>query len=107
MQKAISPIKERVQIPIAAWKEKGMELFGTDIEQWKFKCPACGQIQSLADFKAANVPTPEGKFYFSCIGRWVPGRGCDWTLGGLLQIHAVEVIDQDGDILPAFEFAEP
>jgi len=108
MQHVISPTKARIQIPIQEWRAKGTALFGSaDIEQWKFKCPSCGQSQTLSEFRAANVPTPEGKFYFSCIGRWVPGRGCDWTLGGLLQIHLTEVIDQDGDILRVFEFAEP
>lgn len=106
MQHKIFPIKERIQIPVDQWKAKATALFGADVDKWRFKCPACGQSQTLAEFKAANVQKPEGKFYFSCIGRWVPGRGCDWTLGGLFQIHKTEVIDQDGDVFPVFEFDE-
>ncbi len=60
----------------------------------------------MADFIENNVSEPDGKFYFSCIGRWVKDRGCDWTLGGLLQIHNTEVVTDDGDTVPVFDFAE-
>jgi hypothetical protein len=72
---------------------------------WLFVCPQCKQIQSLKDFVENNVPEPTTKFYYSCIGRWVENRGCNWTLGGLFQIHETEVISEDGDKVPVFEFA--
>jgi hypothetical protein len=88
------------------WKTKGTMLFGDDVDNWQFQCPICKQSQSLAEFKAAGVLSPRDKFYFSCIGRWVEGRGCDWTLGGLLRIHETEVIAEDGDVVPVLEFFE-
>lgn len=88
------------------WLKEGENRFGADRREWKFKCPQCGGIQSAQDFIDAGVESPESKFYFSCIGRWVDGRGCDWTLGGLFQIHEAEVITNDGEICPVFEFAE-
>lgn len=86
-----------------------------------FKCPMCGTIQSAADLIRAGVsPDDVGKYIgFSCVGRWTdagphkrrnkPGRGCDWTLGGLFKIHKLEVVipDDKGTIIPQFELATP
>lgn len=34
------------------WLAEGMEKFGGDIENWKFKCPACGHVAlGLDDLK--------------------------------------------------------
>ena len=105
MMHTIRPVSNRVQVDFETWKKNGAEKFGADKKNWKFKCPSCGGVQSLSDFIENNVPEPDGKFYFSCIGRWVKGRGCDWTLGGLFQIHNTEVITEDGAIVPVFDFA--
>ncbi|MBW2962285.1 dolichyl-diphosphooligosaccharide--protein glycosyltransferase subunit 2 [Mesonia aestuariivivens] len=86
------------------WKKKAENLFGENIEDWKFQCPSCKGVQTLKDFKEAKIKDPETKFYFSCIGRWVENKGCKWTLGGLLQIHKTEVINKDGESIPVFEF---
>lgn len=93
-------------LTLKEWKEKAESLFGNDVKKWKFKCPKCGQVQSLQDFIDAKIEKPETKFYFSCIGRWVTGIGCDWTLGGLLRIHKIEVTNEDGENIPVFEFQE-
>ena len=88
------------------WRAKAEPLFGKDIKNWKFKCCQCGQTQTLQEFIDAGIEEPETKFFFSCIGRWVKGRGCDWTLGGLFQIHVTEVTSEEGKNIPVFEFAE-
>ena len=62
-------------------------------------------FKTAEDFRSKNID-PDGVVYFSCIGRWVPGIGCDWTLGGLLRIHTLEVINGQGDKIPVFEFAD-
>lgn len=103
----VTPATNRKTLTIEEWKAKAISLFGQDPNNWKFKCRHCGGIQTKADFVAAEVPEPGNKFFFSCIGRWVPGRGCNWTLGGLLQIHETEVINEDGKAVPVFEFAQP
>lgn len=76
--------------------------YGDDRDKWAFKCPNCGQQQTVADFKAIGVDPNEA--YFSCIGRYVEGRGCKWTLGGFLKIHTLEVIVNDKSN-PCFEIA--
>jgi hypothetical protein len=100
------------------WLQKGKDLFGEDFRDWKFVCPICGTIQDAKDFFKAGVD--RGKVSsvlgFSCIGRFTGAgpykekgpqqKGCDWTLGGLFQLHRLEVIDEKGTIHPVFEFAE-
>ncbi|EHO40388.1 hypothetical protein Calab_1510 [Caldithrix abyssi DSM 13497] len=87
---------------------KGESLFGKDRKKWKFICPKCGTIQSYKDFEDAGVPTNQiwYRLGFSCIGRFTAKMGCNWTLGGLFQIHKLEVIDKKGKKHPRFEFYE-
>jgi hypothetical protein len=92
-------------ITLKEWKVKGEKLFGPDYKEWKFVCPACKGVQSYKDFDGV-ADDPENYFFFSCIGRFKENVGCDWTLGGLLQIHKTEVIDEEGKAHPVFEFAE-
>ena len=87
------------------WKKKLNERFGENPMNWKFKCPNCGNIQSLQDFVNARIDNAEGKFYYSCIGRYVKDKGCNWTLGGLFQIHKTAIF-KDGVVVPVFEMAE-
>lgn len=86
------------------WVSGLKKKFGEDAKQWKFKCPACGHIQCAQDFIDAKIENPENKVYFSCIGRWKKGTGCDWTLGGLLKINSTVVV-KDMQIFPVFEMA--
>lgn len=93
-------------LTLKEWKGKGKELFGTDdYKKWKFVCPMCKNIQTYEDFEGLT-DEPESYFYFSCIGRLKDGVGCDWSLGGLLQIHKTEVVSEEGKHVPVFEFAE-
>ena len=100
--------------------------FGPRARDWKFVCPACGTVQSveqLADAVIASGGTKDdvhGYIAFSCIGRFTKqgdagisaknkgkpwDKGCNWTLGGLLRIHTLEVLI-DGKARPTFELAE-
>ena len=71
-----------------------------------YLCPQCGTLQSFNDLKKAGAgKTTEDicrVLAFSCIGRWDNSKGCDWTLGGLFQIHELEVIDAKGEKHPRF-----
>jgi hypothetical protein len=90
-------------------------------------CPICGTVQSMASLikVGAKPETVEGFFGFSCEGRFSRAgpwpaesnktdaakkrrlvRGCDWTLGGLLRLHRLEVT-VDGGVRPCFELATP
>lgn len=90
-------------------------------EHFAFRCVMCGTIQSGRDLIEAGA----GKTFdeiekflgFSCVGRWTkagphkkgnpPGRGCDWTLGGLFNFHDLAVTTPDGEKHPRFELATP
>ena len=86
------------------WINQLKEKYGTDTNKWAFKCPSCGNVQTKQDFLDNNVEDPENKVYYSCLGRYVKGKGCDWTLGGLLQINKTSVF-KDGKVFPTFEIA--
>jgi len=88
------------------WEKEGERRFGKKRRNWRFVCPNCNLIQSGQDFldegfKAEDVIDVIG---FSCIGRWVKRKGCDWSLGGLLKIHDLEIELEDGNKRPIFEF---
>lgn len=92
-----------------------------DREDIALRCPICGTIQSARDMIAAGAgkTMDEVQKYlgFSCVGKLTnagphkkgaaPGRGCDWTLGGLFRLHTLVVVDDDGREHPHFEPAEP
>jgi hypothetical protein len=79
--------------------------FGDDPEKWAFKCPNCGNIQTAQDFLNHMIEFPKSKVYNSCIGRYVDNIGCNWTLGGLFQIHKTSVL-KDAEVIPVFEMAD-
>lgn len=88
------------------WIAEAKRRFGDDVKRWRVVCPSCKTEQSVQDFLDVGVPAPAfgGSVGYSCIGRFVEGKGCDWTLGGLFKIHEVEV-ERDGERTPVFDFA--
>lgn len=98
-----APKVERREIKFADWCAVATSRFGKDSMKWEFKCPRCGNVQTMNDFKGL-VEDPSTVAYYSCLGRWKKGVGCDWTLGGLFRIHTLTV-DRDGDKIPVFEFS--
>ncbi len=87
------------------WINELKERFGEDSKKWAFKCPTCGNVQTVQDFIDNGVENPENKAYFSCIGRYAKGKGCDWTLGGLFQNNKISVM-KNAQVFPVFEMAE-
>ena len=87
------------------WLEKGNKKFGR-IENWKFKCPKCGNIATVAEFeelgKSANTATQ------NCIGRFTKEKGCDWTAYGLLGTldKGISVKNVDGSTIQVFDFGD-
>lgn len=94
-------------ITFEEWEKEGTERFGEKKRNWKFICPSCKTVQTGQDFidlttlKIEEIPNYLG---FSCIGRFTEKKGCNWTLGGLFQIHELE-INREGEIYRRFEFA--
>jgi hypothetical protein len=98
---------------LADWREEAVRRFGPDVSGWKFKCPVCGHVASVKDYKEAGAP--EGATAFSCIGRYTgavrdafqkiqtPGP-CNYTGGGLFKLNPVQIGEDDERL---FEFAEP
>ena len=88
-----------------------------DRVDFAFRCPMCQTVQSARDLITAGAGSDfdavEKYLAFSCVGRWTdagpariskgPGKGCDWTLGGLFKLHNLEVVTPDGERHPRFE----
>lgn len=83
-------------------------------------CPMCKTVQSGADMikvGAGQSMDQVGAYLgFSCVGRFTgaeaprkspDGKPCNWTLGGLLSLHELEVITPDGVSHPHFEPESP
>lgn len=81
------------------WMAEGQRRFGKNYEDWKFKCPRCGNIAAGIEFRNAGADI--NAIYCECIGRHLKKKGCDWAAYGLFDICSVHV---DGK--PVFEFAE-
>lgn len=88
------------------WVAKGERLYGKDWMNWKFKCPTCGHVQSLGEFKNAGVDPNYA--IMCCASRFNLGgrKDCKWTTGGLLAIGGVYVVRPDFKIILAFAFAD-
>lgn len=78
-------------------------------------CPQCSTVQSARMLIRAGAGKTfedvEKYLGWSCVGRFNKAgqtpTGCDWTLGGLLKIHCLEVVDEHGELHPRFEVATP
>lgn len=94
-----------VKLPYAQWLARGTQLFGPDRMLWRFRCPICGHVAAVQDWRAAGAP--EGTVGFSCVGRWLPGSRrafggqgpgpCDYAGGGLFQCNPIRVTREDPD----------
>jgi predicted RNA-binding Zn-ribbon protein involved in translation (DUF1610 family) len=108
---------EQEATPVKECLAEGRELFGRDIMKWKFRCPMCGHVASVQDFKDAGADNPNDSFQ-ECIGRYrgagSPGapdgnpNGCNWAAYGLFGIPNNKgrlVMAEDGKVLEVFDFA--
>jgi hypothetical protein len=96
------------------WLEKGKELFGDDFFSWKFRCPNCGHIQSIEDFRQyKDQGANPNSAYQVCIGRFMDGdigelgdgkSPCNYAACGLICLAPIIVIDGKTET-KAFEFA--
>lgn len=97
-----------------AWWAEGERRFGPNMAEWRFVCPACGHVASVADWK--NAGASSGEIAFSCIGRRLPecrdafgdGPGpCNYAGGGLFRLNPVKVISaMNGHENEVFAFAD-
>jgi hypothetical protein len=107
----------KTEFTFEEWKNKGKELFGIDRKKWKFKCPACGFIQTFEDFIKAGATEDEayGMIGFSCVGRVMKEKGqflkdskqpCNYAGGGLITLNPLTITTPDGEKHNFFDFAQ-
>lgn len=103
---------ERRKISLEDFR-KELKAQGVERDDFAFVCPSCGTVQSarllINEGAGKDFEEVEGYVGFSCVGRFLKrcGKGCDWTLGGLFQIHTLTVVTDDGKEHPRFEIATP
>jgi len=109
--------RERITLEQFRARMKDQSVFRR--EDIAFVCPVCGTVQSMASLCAAGLSPDraERAIGYDCVGRFTaagahkpgmtPGRGCDWTLGGLFHIHELEIEMEDGAPRPCFRLAAP
>ena len=105
------PIYESVE----AWKAEGERRYGPDVLEWKVKCPMCGHVATVKDFKEAGAKGPDDAF-FNCIGRYTgkgspkegDSSGCNWAAYGLFGIPkgGAVVMKNEDESFQIFDFAD-
>ena len=105
---------------LAEWQEKGILLFGEDVNYWQFICPSCGHIQTRAEWLSLGMQETmiDTRLGFSCIGRWLDpldrvefgerskGKGCNYVGDHAPNISPITVIISEGEERPTFGFKE-
>lgn len=109
-----------VTMSLVEWQTEGRRLFGDDANEWKFRCPVCGNIQTPGDFR--NLGVDPQSAYQECIGRHLPSRAsdfaskpgkdgqkspCDYAAFGLFRFGWAVVTASSSEPVPVFPFAVP
>jgi len=93
----------------ADWRNVALQHY-KDVKGIEFECPSCKHKQSINSIMKNNSKLTEQEvrdfIAVNCEGRSTKGKGCDWTLGGLFQIHDVEVLKEDGSKYGVFNFSK-
>jgi hypothetical protein len=108
----------REEITVAEFRDRMMAQGVSSQNHTALICPACQTVQSITDhIKAGATPDEaERAIGFACVGRRTnagpprkkpDGKPCNWSLGGLFQIHELTVVTEDGKKHPRFAFATP
>lgn len=109
---------EWINLSLVEWQEQGRELFGTDVNLWRFMCPSCGHIQTRQDWLDLGMSPRQvdSHLAFTCIGRWlqpleaVPafqhsrGYGCMYIGTGIPNISPLTVQISPNEERPTFGF---
>lgn len=95
---------------LEAWQADIIRRFGLDPFRWRFRCPSCGHVASVQDWK--NAGTTEEQMAFSCIGLLLPDPKpmltrpgpCNYAGEGLFRLNPVSIVGFTGRL---FAFADP
>ena len=107
---------EWLRLTLDEWLAQGIKLFGPDVDDWEFKCPNCGHIQTRRDWLALGMSKRQvdQRLGFSCIGRWLnpmkavdfgemsTGFGCYYAGTMSPNISPITVIISPGEERPTF-----
>lgn len=85
---------EKVYESLDDWKAEGERRFGKNVLEWRFKCPMCGHVAAVEDFRKAGADSPGNSAYQECLGRYTgkgspkegDSSGCNWAAYGLFGI---------------------
>ena len=96
------------------WLTELKNRFGEDMMKWAFKCPACGKVSTMQEFKDAGAEPNDS--YQTCIGRFTgkgsptkdSKEGCNWAAFGLLGTLSGGdvIITEAGKEVPVFSMAD-
>lgn len=94
---------------------EAVKRYGKDRNNWKFRCPSCGNTMTVGEYlaaaKAIGDEDGDRMIAFSCIGRLMPnpvdmgtkGNGyCNYAGGGLFKLNPIEISDHH----TYFDFAD-
>ena len=114
----VSIITDKTPIPVKDWLDEGKALFGADVMKWKFRCPMCGHVASVQEFKDVGAESPDAA-YQECIGRYRGAgspnskdgnpNGCNWAAYGLFGIPNGKgrlVLAEGGTVVEVFDYAK-
>lgn len=96
---------------IDEWQKEGRRRFGLNTHNWKFRCPQCGEIQSVE--MCLNFGIHIDNVGIRCIGglckttrsNGKPLHGCTYVPNELFNMNPIEVILKDGSTRRVFSFA--
>jgi hypothetical protein len=106
------------------WLKTAESIWGRKVGDWKFQCPACGNVASVQEHVRVAVEKHKDLAYArgaalerapsSCIGRFDghmhvdmgTGQPCNYTNGGLI-CFAKALVEQDNKQTPVFLFYDP
>ena len=109
-------------VTVEQWRNEAIALFGPDPRAWTFRCPVCGNLQTLLDFEHLGADPQSA--YQECIGRHMEKRAtdfatvaydgdrrmpCDYAAYGLLAANGVRFVipEEGGKPIKVFPFSIP
>lgn len=103
------------------WQKEAVKRYGTDCDNWKFRCPSCLNVMTpkmyheLAMDNGNTKESSHNMIAFSCVGRLMEnpttifqkGKGfCNYAGGGLFGLNPVLVKFPEGKEARFFDFAD-
>lgn len=107
----------KIHLSHEQWLQEAERRYGPKLRNIRFRCPACGHVQSGQDFIDLGMSPAQAaqRAGFSCIGRWMPaareafgGSGpgpCNYAGAGLFRIAPIMVSTEQGTQF-VFDFAD-